>query len=154
MGRYDILFVGHVAAGNIVPYEGTPFILEGSAVLFSTMAAFCVGKKVAVITRLARGEERLLYPFKAVGIDVYMQIAPATTWMDVIYPSANVDERQAVLLKNAGFFEIEEIPPPRTMFNPPRGSDRPGVYPRIYAEAERARIPSVARYAKFCPAGR
>ncbi len=111
MDRYDVVFVGHVAAGNILPYERTPFVLEGGPVLFSAMAASCIGKRLAVITRLAREEEHLLQPFKAAGIDVYTQLAPATTWLDVLYPSANVDERQAVLLKNAGFFEIEKIPP-------------------------------------------
>ena len=44
MAHYDIVFVGYVAAGNIVPYNGVPFVLEGSAVLFGTMAVFCVRK--------------------------------------------------------------------------------------------------------------
>ncbi|HVN95489.1 MAG TPA: PfkB family carbohydrate kinase [Syntrophorhabdaceae bacterium] len=108
--RYDIVFVGHVAAGNILPYERSAFVLEGSPVLFSAIAASCINKRLAVITRLAAEEEHLLQPFKEAGIDVYAQLAPVTTWLDVVYPSANVDERQAVLMKSAGFFEIENIP--------------------------------------------
>ncbi len=110
MNRYDIVFVGHVSVDQIDPFEGAMRIEPGGAALFGSMAASCVTGRVAVVTRIARTEGYLLDPFKAAGIDVYVQDSNETTRMNVIHPSASTDERRMFQSKNAGFFLLEEMP--------------------------------------------
>lgn len=111
MSRYDIVFIGHAATGEIIPFEGSPFIERGGAALFGTMAASGLTNRLALVTRIAQNEEHLLEPLKIAGIDVYVQHTQETTKMRIIHPSANVDERQLFLKKSAGFFRIEDMPP-------------------------------------------
>ena len=110
MNQYDIVFVGHVSVDQINPFKGTTRIEPGGAALFGPMAASCVTKRIAVVTRIARTERYLLDPFRAAGIDVYVQDSHETTHMNVIHPSASIDERQMFQNKNAGFFLLEEMP--------------------------------------------
>jgi sugar/nucleoside kinase (ribokinase family) len=108
---YDIVFIGHMASGHIERFEGEPVVGHGGASFFGAMAAFCLGKKLAVITRMAQGDVHHLEPLRAAGIDVYVQPSAETSQLRVVYPSANVDERQIFSIKSAGFFRIDEMPP-------------------------------------------
>jgi len=75
MARYDIVFVGHAATGNIVPFKKAAYTETGGAAAFTAMAAARCMKRVALVTRLAKGDEHILESFKAVGIDTYVQTA-------------------------------------------------------------------------------
>jgi sugar/nucleoside kinase (ribokinase family) len=108
---YDIVFVGHMATGRIEPFEGEPFVERGGGSFFGAMAASCLGKRLAVVTRMAQGDVHQLEPLRANGIDVYVQQSAETSQMRLIYPSPNVDERQVFSIKRAGFFRMEEMPP-------------------------------------------
>ena len=50
---YDIAFIGHMCFDEVIPYQGAPRVAPGSAVLCGALAAARVGKKVAVVTRMA-----------------------------------------------------------------------------------------------------
>ena len=110
MNQYDIVFVGHVVSGQIEPFEGAPSFGQGGASFFGAMAASCLTKKLAVVTRIAESDHDFLEPLNAAGIDVYVQPSVETSHMRVIYPSTNVDQRQLFLIKSAGLFRIEEMP--------------------------------------------
>jgi sugar/nucleoside kinase (ribokinase family) len=109
--RYDIIFIGHVAAGEIEPFHGEPEYTYGGAPFFGAMAAAPLGKRLLVITRMAQADHACLEPLRSAGIDVYVQPAGETSRMRVIYPTTDVDERQLFLIASAGFFRIEEMPP-------------------------------------------
>ncbi|MEO0249088.1 MAG: PfkB family carbohydrate kinase [candidate division WOR-3 bacterium] len=108
---YDIVFIGHMAAGRIEPFRGEPLVGHGGGSFFGAMAASCLGKKLAVVTRMAQGDVQHLEPLRAQGIDVYVQQSAETTRLRVVYPSANVDERRVFLAASAGFFRTDELPP-------------------------------------------
>jgi sugar/nucleoside kinase (ribokinase family) len=110
MSQYDIVFIGHVTIDEIVAAEGFASGLPGGAPLFGAFAAVVSKKKIAVITRVARGDGYILEPLKTAGIHVYRQPTPETTHMRVVHPTANVDERLMYQTKNAGFFVLEEMP--------------------------------------------
>jgi sugar/nucleoside kinase (ribokinase family) len=74
------------------------------------MAAARIGKKVAVVTKMNPADDAILDPMRQAGIDVYVIPVSETSYMKVIHPSDNVDERQMIHMKNAGFFEIKEMP--------------------------------------------
>ncbi len=109
MDRYDIVFVGDFGTGAIVPFEGSPFVEPGSPVLFAPIAASCLGKRIAAVTRMDRIEEYLLEPLKTAGIDLFVQPGEIARYR-VVFPTANVDERQFFLMKGAGPFTLSDLP--------------------------------------------
>ena len=110
MNRYDIAFVGHVTIDEIDAAEGSAKNVTGGAPFFGAFAAAGAERKIVVITRLAKGDERLLEPLKTAGIDIYLRPTHETTHMRVVHPTANVDDRVMYQTKNAGFFTIEDMP--------------------------------------------
>jgi sugar/nucleoside kinase (ribokinase family) len=110
-GPYDIAFIGHVCFDEVIPHRGTPRVAPGSAVLCGALAAARVGKKVAVVTRMSPRDDSTLEPFRQNGVAVQVIPSAETTYMKVVHPSANVDERQMYQLKTAGFFTLADLPP-------------------------------------------
>jgi sugar/nucleoside kinase (ribokinase family) len=108
--RYDIVFIGHMCFDEVIPYEGEPRVAPGSAVLCGALAAERVGKKVAVVTRLASRDQTILEQMLQNGIEVYFSPAAETTYMKVVHTSADVDEREIYQLANAGFFLLADLP--------------------------------------------
>lgn len=110
MNRYDLVFIGHVTIDEIEAKEGSAHGVPGGAPYFGAFAASRSNKRIAVVTRMAEEDARLLEPLKAAGIDVYLQPVPFTTHMRVVHPSGNVDERLMFQTQNAGFFEGSDVP--------------------------------------------
>ena len=108
---YDITFIGHVCFDEVIPYQGAPRTAPGSAVMCGAQAAARVGKKVAVVTRMAPKDQNILEPMRQNGIELYIIPAEETTYMKVIHTSADVDERQMVQVANAGFFLLADMRP-------------------------------------------
>ena len=109
--RYDIAFIGHMCFDEVIPYQGSPRVAPGSAVLCSALAAARVGKKVAVVTRMAPQDEVILESLRQNRVAVHVIPTAETTYMKVVHPSADVDERQIYQLANAGFFSLSDLPP-------------------------------------------
>jgi sugar/nucleoside kinase (ribokinase family) len=109
--NYDITFVGHMCYDEIIHFGGKPHIAPGSAVLCGAMVAARVGKKVAVVTKMAQKDENILQPMKAVGVDTYLVPSEVTTYAMVIHETANVDERKLAVVKSAGLISINDVPP-------------------------------------------
>jgi sugar/nucleoside kinase (ribokinase family) len=109
-GLYDIAFIGHVCFDEVFPYQGVPSVAPGSAVLCGALAAARVGKKVAVVTRMAPRDQTILESLWQNGVDVHTIESAETTYMKVVHTSANVDEREIYQLTNAGFFTLANVP--------------------------------------------
>jgi sugar/nucleoside kinase (ribokinase family) len=116
MNTYDITFLGHMCFDEITPYQGETKVSPGSAVLCGAMVAARIGKKVAVITKMAQKDEIILKPMQTLGIDTFVIPAAETTFSVVIHPTTNVDERRLILQKSAGLFQLEEISPLKTQY--------------------------------------
>jgi sugar/nucleoside kinase (ribokinase family) len=108
---FDIAFIGHVCFDEVIPYHDTPRTAPGSAVMCGALAAGRVGKKVVVVTRMAPKDINILAPMRQNGIELYVIPAAVTTYMKVVHPSTDVDDRQMVQLANAGFFSLADLPP-------------------------------------------
>ena len=107
---YDIAFIGHMCFDEVIPYQAASRVAPGSAVLCGALAAARVGKKVAVVTKIAPEDEKILEPMRQNGIELYVIPAAKTTRKKVVHPTADVDDRQIYQLVNAGFFSLAEIP--------------------------------------------
>ena len=108
---YDIAFIGHTCFDEVIPYQGAPRVAPGSAVLCGALAAARVGKSVAVVTRMSPRDQIILESLQQNGVAIHVIPSAETTYMKVVHPSADVDERQIYQLKNAGFFSLDDLPP-------------------------------------------
>lgn len=108
--KYDITFIGHMVYDEIIPFGGVARVAPGSAVLCGAMVAARVGKKVAVVTKMAEKDEAILQPMKNLGIDTFLIPSEETSYNRVLHFSANVDEREMTLLKSAGLISINDVP--------------------------------------------
>jgi sugar/nucleoside kinase (ribokinase family) len=107
---FDIAFIGHVCFDEVIPYQEETRVAPGSAVMCGALAAARVGKKVAVVTRMAPKDDSILDSMRRNKIEIYTIPTLETTYMKVVHPSADVDERQIYQLSNAGFFSLADIP--------------------------------------------
>jgi sugar/nucleoside kinase (ribokinase family) len=108
-GSYDIVFVGQMGMGEIVPFQGPPFVELGSPILFAAIAASRLKKKIAAVTTVSEREMYLLDPLRNAGVDLFVKPGGGTFQYRVVFPTPNVDERQPFLICRGG--EICEIPP-------------------------------------------
>jgi sugar/nucleoside kinase (ribokinase family) len=107
---YDIVFIGHMCFDEVVAYQGTPRVAPGSAVLCGALAAARVGKSVAVVTKMAPRDQNILESLRLNGVAIHVIPSTETTYMKVVHPSADVDDRQIYQLANAGFFSPADLP--------------------------------------------
>jgi sugar/nucleoside kinase (ribokinase family) len=107
---YDIVFIGHMCFDEVVAYQGTPRVAPGSAVLCGALAAARVGKSVAVVTKMAPRDQNILESLRQNGVAIHIIPTSETTYMKVVHPSADVDDRQIYQLANAGFFSPADLP--------------------------------------------
>lgn len=91
--KFDVTFVGHMCFDEVTYYNKPGYIAPGSAVLCGAAVAARVGKKVALVTRLAKKDEHILDDLKKVGVQCFVTYSEETSWMYVGHPSDNVDER-------------------------------------------------------------
>lgn len=110
MNHYDIVFIGHMAVGTIVPFNGTPFTEPGGPVFFASIGASCLGKRIATVTRFSEGDEHLMEPIKGAGIDV-LALPGEIGHYRVVFPTADFDQRQGYVVKGGGDFFISDLPP-------------------------------------------
>jgi sugar/nucleoside kinase (ribokinase family) len=108
---YDIVFIGHICFDEVVAYQGTPRVAPGSAVLCGALAAARVGKRVAVVTQMAPRDQNILESLRQNDVTLHVIPSAETTYMKVVHPSADVDDRQIYQLANAGFFSLADLPP-------------------------------------------
>jgi sugar/nucleoside kinase (ribokinase family) len=106
----ELVFIGHMCFDEVIPFGGPPRVAPGSAVLCGALAAARVGTTVAVVTRMDPKDDRILASMRQAEIAVRMVPTRATTYMRVVHPSADVDDRQMFQLANAGPFSTSEVP--------------------------------------------
>lgn len=110
MKTFDIVFIGHMAIDEVRHFSGEVSVGAGSAVLCGALAAARVGRRVAVITRMAPADDHLVESLREAGVDVMIIRAPVTTYMQVIHTSADVDIRRIIRKDSAGFFQPMDVP--------------------------------------------
>jgi sugar/nucleoside kinase (ribokinase family) len=106
---FDILMIGHFAKDRLV-VDGKGESAAGGAVYYGGAAIRRLGVRVAVATRLHPGDFPLLEDLKREGVEVFAAPAPATTGIENIYNSADMERRICKPLAFAGAFRIEDMP--------------------------------------------
>ncbi len=107
--RVDILMLGHFAKDRLV-VDGVGETASGGAVYYGSLALRRLGLDVAVVTRLHPDDFPLLDELKAAGVHVFATPAPATSGIENIYRSEDMERRICKLQAFAGPFRLEEVP--------------------------------------------
>jgi sugar/nucleoside kinase (ribokinase family) len=101
MKSYDVLYIGNYTKDTIVSPSGIK-IVDGGAVNYAAHAAARLGRKVAVVTRLAKEDEGVVERFAQAGIDCYVTYTPQSTLLMLEYPTADPDIRTLSVTSLAG----------------------------------------------------
>ncbi|MBN2034966.1 MAG: carbohydrate kinase family protein [Deltaproteobacteria bacterium] len=110
MNRFDMVFIGQMGVSRIFPFEGSPFIEEGSPLLFAAAAASSLGKRIAAVTRITADKEYLLEPLKNARVDLFVQPGELYEY-EVLFPTQNVDQRKILRMQVGKPFMIGDLPP-------------------------------------------
>jgi len=106
---FDLFMIGHFAVDrNVV--DGRPEVASGGAVYYGAVAARRLGARVGVATRLHPADFGRLDEMRAEGIAVYAVPAPATSGIENVYRSADMERRTCRPLSFAGPFQPGDIP--------------------------------------------
>ncbi|MBI5651273.1 MAG: carbohydrate kinase [Chloroflexi bacterium] len=105
---FDLVYIGHYTKDTIV-YPDATRVVDGGAFNYGANVAARMGLRVAVVTRLARDDWRVVENLEKLGVTVFARATPASTCLRLIYPTANLDERTIELMSSAGAFTLEEI---------------------------------------------
>jgi sugar/nucleoside kinase (ribokinase family) len=108
MKTYDVLSIGNYTKDTIVSPAGTRYV-DGGAINYAAHAAARLGAKVAVVTHLAREDERVVEKFTAAGIDCFATYTPSSTLMKLEYPTLDPDHRQLSVTATAGSISLDEV---------------------------------------------
>jgi sugar/nucleoside kinase (ribokinase family) len=101
MKIYDLLCIGNYTKDTIVSPSGTRYV-DGGAINYAAHAANKLGLSVAVVTRLAHEDKRVIDKFNGNGIDCYPTYTPASTTMKLEYPTNDPDFRYLSVASTAG----------------------------------------------------
>jgi sugar/nucleoside kinase (ribokinase family) len=98
---YDLLCIGNYTKDTIISPSGTRYV-DGGAINYAAHAANKLGLSVAVVTRLAHEDKRVIDKFNGNGIDCFPTYTPASTTMKLEYPTNDPDFRTLSVASTAG----------------------------------------------------
>ncbi|HEY5902422.1 MAG TPA: PfkB family carbohydrate kinase [Anaerolineales bacterium] len=108
MKRYDVLYIGNYTKDTIISPAGTKYV-DGGAVNYAAHAAARLGLRAAVVTRLAREDQRVVDKFHASGIDCFVTFTPESTLMKLEYPTTDPDIRHLSVTGVAGSITAADV---------------------------------------------
>ena len=105
---YDVIYIGNYTKDTIVNPTGTRYT-DGGAVNYAAHAAARLGYKVAVVTRLAAEDKRVVDKWIHSGIDSYVTYTPQSTNMRLDYPTLDPDIRTLTVTATAGAITAADV---------------------------------------------
>jgi sugar/nucleoside kinase (ribokinase family) len=105
---YDVVCIGNYTKDTIISPAGTRYV-DGGGMNYAAHAAARLGLKVAVVTRLAKEDNRVVENFNQAGIDCYPTYTPQSTLMCLDYPTLDPDVRNLSVNATAGAITVNQI---------------------------------------------
>jgi sugar/nucleoside kinase (ribokinase family) len=106
--RFDLAIVGHYTQDTIV-YPNATRHVDGGAFYYGASVAARMGLRVAVVTRLARQDWRVVEHMESLGVTMFARATPASTCLSLIYQTSDLDRRTIEFASTAGPFTVEEV---------------------------------------------
>lgn len=105
---YDVVCIGNFTKDTIITPSGTRYV-DGGGMNYAAHAAAMLGFRVAVVTRLAWEDDRVVQRFFQTGIDCFPVYTPSSTLMCLKYPSENPDIRTLSVAATAGSITASQV---------------------------------------------
>jgi sugar/nucleoside kinase (ribokinase family) len=105
---YDVVHIGNYTKDTIITPSGTRYV-DGGGSRYAAYAAACLGRKVAVVTRISREDIHVVAKFILAGIDCFPTYAPESTLMQLEYPTTDPDIRTLTVAGTAGTITGSEV---------------------------------------------
>ncbi|HSB82776.1 MAG TPA: PfkB family carbohydrate kinase [Candidatus Methylomirabilis sp.] len=105
----DILMIGHFAKDRLV-VDGQAEEASGGAVYYGSVVLRRLGVRVAIATRLHPDDFSRLDELRREGVEVFAAPGPATTGIENIYNSADMERRICRPLAFAGPIQAADLP--------------------------------------------
>ena len=105
---YDVVYIGNFTKDTIITPSGTRYV-DGGGMNYAAHAAARLGLRIAVVTRLAKEDDRVVEKFTQAGIDCYPTYTPQSTLMCLEYPTINPDIRNLTVTGTAGAITVSEV---------------------------------------------
>lgn len=106
---FDILMIGHFAKDRLV-VDGQVEEASGGAVYYGSIVLRRLGVRVAIATRLHPDDFSRLDELRHEGVGVFATPGPATSGIENIYNSADMERRICRPLAFAGPFQVGDLP--------------------------------------------
>ena len=110
MKHYESLIIGHICKDKNTDHLGNTVYAAGGAALYSSAAAFALGHRVGVVTRVAENDAELLKQFLIPPEDVFCAFGQTTTLMENTYFTADKERRSSVCAAQGESIGPEDIP--------------------------------------------
>jgi sugar/nucleoside kinase (ribokinase family) len=98
---YDVVCIGNYTKDTIITPAGTTHV-DGGAVNYAAQALARLGLKIAVVTRLAKEDDRVVKNLHAAGVECFATYSPQSTCMKLEYPTQDPDIRTLSVPSTAG----------------------------------------------------
>lgn len=105
---YDLVCIGNYTKDTIISPSGIKYV-DGGAMNYAAYAAKGLGLNVAVVTRLAEEDRRVVDKFQEFGIDCFYTFTPTSTTMKLEYPTGNPDIRTLSVASTAGSITSQDV---------------------------------------------
>lgn len=135
---FEIVFLGHFTRDTIV-YPTHSRYAPGGAYLFGANVAARMGKRTAVITRLARRDWGALQEMEQLGVTVLARETPVSSRIKLTYAAESLDHRTLELTSSAGPFTSDQVESVRSRIFAIVPSSARGEVPTPVVEALAAR---------------
>ena len=108
--NFDIAFVGHYTKDTIVTPQETRTV-HGGAFRYGAYVVAQMGLKAAVVTRLTREDFEVVEDLTQLGVEVLAKPTAQSTCLRLVYPTADLDQRNISIESYAGAFTLAEVAP-------------------------------------------
>jgi sugar/nucleoside kinase (ribokinase family) len=106
--QYDVVYIGNYTKDTIITPLGTTYV-DGGAVNYAAHAGARLGCRVAVVTRLAQEDRRVVDRLTESGVDCFVTYTPQSTLMRLEYPTLDPDKRTLSVAATAGTITAADL---------------------------------------------
>jgi sugar/nucleoside kinase (ribokinase family) len=107
---FDVVYIGNYTKDTITSPAGTRYV-DGGACNYAAHAGARLGKRVAVVTHLAKEDDRVIERLRQAGVTCFPTYTPQSTNVKLDYPTQSVDIRNLYVTSTAGSIAVGEVEP-------------------------------------------
>jgi sugar/nucleoside kinase (ribokinase family) len=104
----DVVYIGNYTKDTIVSPAGKSHV-DGGGAHYAAVAGARLGLKVAIVTRLAHEDRRVVQLLEEAGVRVFAHYTPRSTCVKLEYPTQDVDVREMYVTAYAGPITADEV---------------------------------------------